>query len=309
MSIKADCFISIIGTNPLPGFYTSLKYCDMNTYVKLVFTKATENSIGSERLAKNLKCVIGEKIPGIKIDLVECDKSDIKKIQACINKIIKDFTYSDESKNIILDYTSGTKAMSAIFVNRFLNIKNDIDTVKVAYLNDEDEKIYEYSRNDEEMAYPIKDILNDYDISVQNITNIYGYNLKSVDTIENILNGKVNRIIKPCFSSLKGWQMYVDEVYFLNGTLILCFKSNYTYAHKSRYKIELFKFKDIADKLGGSRSHVLYQSDCDEELIRKLKIDITTDYEHILLNRFNFIDFSKTFEDEIIKKYEIEGGI
>ncbi|SNX52848.1 hypothetical protein [Thermoanaerobacterium sp. RBIITD] len=312
MECNADYLISLIGTNPLPAFITILKNADKNTKIKLVYTKPTRNNISSKKIAENLSKVVVEKIPKISVEFVECDKSNTKKIQKCIKDVIdsikKDAGYGGYARKVILDYSSGTKVMSALFTERFANLKEDILAVTISYVDDDDKQIFEYSYKDKDKKFPIKEIVNRFDLSVEDITRIHGYS-RSSKSQEEILNGKVKYIKNPEFiSSKNGLPINVDEVYILDGRLIMCFKSKYENKNKSEYKMELFKIKDISDKLGGSKSEIIYQSDCNGETVMRLKKDIKSDYEYEMDERASFINLNESFVEKIIEKFKIEGG-
>ncbi|MDI6604245.1 MAG: hypothetical protein QME35_03760 [Thermoanaerobacteraceae bacterium] len=313
----ADYLICLIGTNPLPAFITILKNADKDTKIKLVYTEATENNIGSKNVAENLSEVVKEKISGINIEFIECDKSDTKKIENCaanlIDAIKKDIAdgISCDRKRIVLDYSSGTKVMSALFTERFINLKDSIFTVTISYIGDDDKKIFIYNQEDSGESIYIKKVLNKFNLSIEDITRIHGYSLKDKNSQEKSLentNDKVKYLLNPEFISSKETRIKVDEIYLLNGRLILCFKSKNKNNKKTEYKRELFRFKDIADKLSGNRSEIIYKCNCDEEMIYKLKKDIKSDYEYEIERRITFINENESFQDMVIKKYKNEGG-
>lgn len=311
----ADYLISLIGTNPLPAFITILKNADKDTKIKLIYTKATENNIGSKNVAENLSKVVGKKISEINIKFIECDKSDTKKIENCVTGLInsiKEEITDGIRKNIVLDYSSGTKVMSALFTERFINLKDDMFTVSISYIGDDDKKIFIYNQEDSGESIYIKDILNKFNLSIEDITRIHGYSLKDKNSQEKSLentNDKVKYLLNPEFISSKETRIKVDEIYLLNGRLILCFKSKNKNNKKTEYKRELFRFKDFADKLGGNRSEIIYKCNCDKEMIYKLKKDIKSDYEYEMERRITFINENKSSQDMVIKNIKTKGEI
>lgn len=310
----ADYFISLIGTNPLPVLITVLKNCNKDTKIFLVHTVKSENNIGTEKVAHNLANVIFERIPEVDIKFLPCDKSDTRKIESCVNQLIEDIQKEEleHKKRLVLDYSSGTKAMSAIFAERLFNTKKYNLDIIISYVDDNTRKILEDSNNiGENKRFSIKDIVNSLNLSIEEIVKIHGYNFNNPELKEKVLKGNIKYIESKepiIFINDMGNKISVDGIYLLNGRMIICFESQYRSKGKGKYKFELFQIKDISDKLGGNRSGIIYKSDCDEGMVSNLKKDLKRSYEYEMEERLNFIYINETFEEQIKKKYLEEGG-
>ncbi|HHW70908.1 MAG TPA: hypothetical protein GX392_06190 [Clostridiales bacterium] len=317
MKNYVDYHISLIGTNPLPAFITLLKNSNKDTNIYLVHTKASRTNIGSEKVAKNLKEVVEERIPGANISLIPCDKSDAKDINQCINRLLKDIKKSMEKNKtytLLLDYSSGTKAMSALFAERIFNANIEGLITIISYVDDNQKRILEDSKFvGKDRAPEIKNVVNNLDLSIEDITRIHGYRLEK-ELEEKIYKENIkyleseNQIV---FINKNGSRTCVDEVYLLNGRLLLCFESKYLKKDEGSgvLKMELFEIKDKADKLGGSRSGIIYKynsNKCKEETLRK---DVKSAYEFEMEDRLEFISADSSFKERIEDIYIDEGGI
>lgn len=307
--------VSLIGTNPLPAFITILKNCHENTKLYLVHTEYSRNNIGSRIVAENLKRVLEKKLPGIDIDLVECDKSDTRKIIGCINNL---FNCIEESMGgsrgeLILDYTSGTKAMSAIFAEKVLYANVENLNKYVSYVDDNQNIIMEDTNLvGESKAVQIRDVVRNLDISIEDVAEIHGYRLKK--SMRECMDENNIRYIDGAdsivFVNNNGNSITADEVYLIDCKLAVCFKSKYLGKNEGigRLKMELFEFKDKAEKLGGNRSIILYQSDCSDEEKKLLSRYLKRDYEFEMEKRLYFVDKYESFRDRVKNVYLIEGG-
>ena len=310
----ADYFISLIGTNPLPVLITVLKNCNKDTKIFLVHTVKSENNIGTEKVAHNLANVIFERIPEVDIKFLPCDKSDTRKIESCVNQLIEDIQKEEleHKKRLVLDYSSGTKAMTAIFTERLFNTKIYNLDIIISYVDDNTGQILEDSNNIvENKRFSTKDIANNLNLSIEEIVKIHGYNFNNPELKEKVLKGNIKYIESKepiIFINDMGNKISVDGIYLLNGRMIICFESQYKGEGKAKYKFELFQIKDISDKLGGNRSGIIYKSDCDEGMVSNLEKDLKRSYEYEMEERLNFIYINETFEEQIKKKYLEEGG-
>lgn len=324
-----DHHISIIGTNPLPAYITLLKNCNENTNIYLVHTTESKINFGTKKVAENLKEVLEEKIPNIRVNLVSCDKSNVDDISKSINRILRDIKNNMREKDsyrLLLDYTGGTKAMAALFAEKVYIDKTEglIPIISYVYDVDNTRVILEDSRFIVESgSYDLKDIVNKLNISIEEITRIHGY------WLEQKLEEKVYRdniaYLKSSgpivFTNERGAKLQVDEVHLLNGRLLLCFESKYLKegAKKKKLKMELFEFKDIANKLGGDKSMILYKCKfsenknmCRDEHREKQKNllmkDLKASYEFDMEYRLKFVSPDTSFKDEVTKMYINEGG-
>lgn len=316
--------ISLIGTNPLPVFITILKNCNKNTNIYLVHTTESRINFGSKIMAENLKKVVEEKIAGANVNLIPCDKSNTKNITECITELIRDIKNSikeNQNYKLILDYTGGTKVMSALFAERIYNLNTEGLTFVISYVDDNQKKIFEDSRFvDENRVFEIKNVANKLNMSIEEITRIHGYKLErrsrekvykgNVKYLE-ILNSEHSENSGPIvFINEDGVEILVNEVYLLNGRLIFGFESKYLGENKkkSTLKKELFELKDKANKLGGDRSGILYKCDYDKEKERDLRKDLRGAYEFEMEKRLEFIFDDNSFKDRIEQIYINEGG-
>lgn len=315
MENYADYYISLIGTNPLPAFITLLKNCNKNTSIYLVHTTVSKINFGTEEVAENLKEVIKERVPGVNISLIPCDKSDAKDISKCINRLFKDIKESmreNQKARLVLDYSSGTKAMSALFAEKIFNAHIEGLTTIISYVDDNQGKILEDSKFiGENRALEIGNVVNKLDMSIEEITKIHGYKIER-GLEEKVYKGNVKYLESSAsivFVNKNGTRICADEVYLLNGRLLLCFKSKYLGKGTGTLKMELFEFKDRADKLGGNRSGIMYKSDCGEDKEETLRKDMQRAYEFEMKERLYFVPMNSNFRDRVEEIYINEGGI
>lgn len=315
MDYCADYIISLVGTNPLPAFISILKYSDVNTKIVLVHTPCLDDHIiGTEKIAKNLANVLKEKNKDFNISFYSCDKSDPKKIENFLNGIIKQIENDTlvnntryKKKKLVLDYTSGTKPMSAIFYSKVYNIYNENIETYVSYVNDNDGEILMSSKSEGFRRFFVKDMFQKYDVHIEDITKMHGYDIKNQNVKLKIFNRGTKLLRAADNEQLKlinenGREIDVDALALSNGRLIIFYISKVKERGKKEYKYELFALKDVAKKLGGDRSKIVYQSNCDESLREALLKDIKRDYEHDMNKRVKFIGLDESFENFILKE-------
>ena len=68
--------------------------------------------------------------------------------------------------------------------------------------------------------------------------------------------------------------------------------------------MELFWLKDVAEKLGGSRSGMVYRCDCDDNTKEGLKDDLRRDYEFDIKKRLKILDIDTSFADFLSEKMQ-----
>jgi len=317
----ADYIISLIGTNPLPAFISILKYSGKNTKIILVHTPHLYDSvIGTEKVAENLAKVLKEKNKDFNISFYSCDKSDPKKINNSLNEIIDKIendvsinnTYQNKKK-LVLDYTSGTKPMSAIFYSKIYNLDNENIETYVSYVDDNNEEILISSKMEGFKRFLVRDVFLNYDIHIEDITKIHGYDLKNHNLKLKIFNSGTKLLKTENNERIElindnGRKIYIDAIALSNGKLIVFYTSKIEKSGKNEYKYELFALKDVARKLGGDRSRIVYQSNCAESIRKILLKDIKRDYEYDIDKRAKLIGMDETFEDFILKEIFKEGG-
>lgn len=313
MSDKINYIISLIGKNPLPSFITILGHLDSNPNVILVFSEATKSNIGTKRVAENIKEVLLEKNPEIKVFLRSCDKSSPEEIESVVGKILTDI--DNDAKNndnifergrVLLDYSSGTKAMSAIFYDRVINYNSNHLYTLVSYVDDKEEKIIIFSKKlNIEKSITIEDAIDGRNISIADITRLHGYKLKDPLVAEVKCdsgikyikaNGKITFL-----NSITGNVVEVDEVALSRASLILCFDSESQDAGGEKF--ELFRIKYFANKIGGDRSKFIYRSNFinvkGENYKTKLEKDVARAYEFDMRDRCYLIDEYENFKEFI----------
>lgn len=313
MSNKIDCIVSLIGKNPLPSFISILGHLESNLKVILVYTEATKNNIGTQRVAQNIKEVLLEKNPEIKVFLESCDKSNPLEINRAVDRILKHIENDTKKKDknfekgeFLLDYSSGTKAMSAVFYDRVINYNSNELYTLVSYVDDNEEILTIFSKKQNvEKCITIEDVMAGKDISILDIARLHGYKLKDSSVVEKKCNSgikyiKVNGKIK-FVNSVTGNEIEVDEVALSKGSLVLCFDSEAQDVKGKKF--ELFRIKYFANKLGGNRSKFVYRSNFLESERKshktKLKKDIARAYEYDMVDRCYLIDEGESFKEFI----------
>ena len=120
--------VFIVGTSPLP-IYISIKNYLENSGEKIILlaTEDSEFSKGTLVYAERLK----ESFLGEDVEIVSIDKSNLNIIGTEINKIINSISSLDESSEIYLDFTGGTKLQSA-FIREYF--ENNIDTLSIMFV-------------------------------------------------------------------------------------------------------------------------------------------------------------------------------
>lgn len=316
MSNKIDYIVSLIGKNPVPSFISILGHLESNPNVILVYTEATKKNIGTKRVAENIKEVLLEKKPEIKVFLESCDKSNPEEINRAVERILK--SIENDTKNnekdfekgrILLDYSSGTKAMSAIFYDCVINYNSNDLCTSASYIDDNKGKVIVFSKKQNvEKCITIEDVMADKDISILDITRLHGYKLKDSSVVEKKCNSgikyiKVNGKIT-FVNSVTGNEIEVDEVALSKGSLVLCFDSE----DVKGKKFELFRIKYFANKLGGNRSKFIYRSNFLESEGKsektKLKKDIARAYEYDMEDRCYLIDEGENFKEFIENDFD-----
>ncbi len=311
--------VSLIGINPLPAFITILNNYDADTELFLVYTEASQDNFGSKAVAENLKKVIEERINGINITLLKCDKSDNRKINGCINNLfnsIKNRMKKDDRVKLLLDYTSGTKAMSAVFAERVLNVNIEGLTTVISYVDDNQNVILEDSNTVGMSRFVrIRDAVKNLDISIGDVARIHGYKLekKVKESVDDNGIRYIDSSDSAAFINDNGNRIIVNKVYLLDVKLVLGFESKYINKKESdnklnKLKMELFEFKDKAEKLGGSRSIIIYKCRCSNKDGETLKKDIRSAYEYEMNRRFSIIPHDQQFVNEVKNIYRDEGG-
>nr|WP_272507486.1 hypothetical protein [Clostridium aestuarii] len=299
----------------MPSFITLLKNSSNKTKVFLIHTENVNGtSIGTRAVAENLMEVLKEKKKGINVQLIPSDKSDIKEIIKVIKKIQrlieKDNSECLSRKAVLIDYTSGTKIMSALFYNKFKELRSD--KYMFTYIDDNSEHMI-LDDGDKIRKIPISDIEKEEKVAIEDISRIHGYKIANIDQCieEKIETERGNTLIylyprkdeKIKFINKRYVEVKVDSILLLNYKLYLYEVSSEK--EKSKCKMELFILKDKAEKIGGGRSKFYYKCKANDKGLKALKNDIKTDYEYEMDKRLRILNKEFTIEDEI-KKLKID---
>jgi hypothetical protein len=317
MSNRVDYIVSLVGKNPMPSFITALNYLECNPKIFLVHTEKSEGkeNIGTKRVAENIKEVLMKKNNQLTIELKGCDKSNLEKIAKVVNSIIdsvkKDLSENKKHEEIILllDYSGGTKAMSAVFYERMINFKENIIYTVTSYIDDKIIKLYSKSKNTENIK--IKQVFKEPNISIEDITKLHGYKIKKYSNFnKKVICGDIcyfegvdgSKIIFE--NGNKEQEVTVDGAAFLSlkGSIVFCFDSKIE-NDKRQQKFELFKIKYYANKLGGSKSIFLYRSrfinNKGEDYKEDLKNEIVRFFDYEMRDRCHLINKNMSFEETI----------
>lgn len=289
-------FISLVGTNPISSLLSALKYCNEDTTIFLVYTNETSNNIGSKVMADSLCKVIKKKISNINILTIQSDKSEIENIDKSFSeikiKIENDIKNNKkENKSIVLDYTSGTKVMSAIFLNRVIRDKiKGVNNVKISYVDSNTNGQYMivesdcqedndcFSHFDDKDSYKLEELLRKKHVCLNDISEIYGYKLNVIEDSEikeTMLNSKlyiyetisfkakVNDVEPIC---------NIEKAMVLNGKVYFCENSKKTAF--ADIKNNIFILMDKVEKIGGSKSGVIFKCNIEKGEKEKILKDI-----------------------------------
>lgn len=241
MENKMDIIISLVGFNPIPNYVSILNYCRNNSKLFIIHSDKNE-TVSSLEVAKNIEKVTLQRFEKAEATLIESSKSEFNSINKILNsvkeEILKIINSSKQSKiEILLDITGSTKP-NAAFAYSILNSyfeQNDKVRFYQCYVSSEEEKIYQSGY--ENRIYSLKDLAKESKITKKEILNLHGYEeYKKIN--ENI------NIIK--------------NIVLENFTLIFHIESN-----KQRFrevKEDMFIALDIAERLGGSLSKILFEA-------------------------------------------------
>lgn len=314
MNSNVDYLVSLIGTNPMPSFITTLKNCNEKSKIYFVYTESSEINIGTKKVSENLANVLEDKISNIDIQFVKCDKSDTEKIGETATKIlqeVKNHIDKDPYKNkrLVLDYSSGTKVMSSIFYDRFKEFKLENCKVVPSYVNDIRGEIID------DKFTKVEEVVKDNNLGIEDITKIHGYKLKNKQSVKELKyetsSGhyiyRLRAQEKVQFGKSSENLIEVDSVIMLKGRIYIYYVSKYPKqdSDKGKLKMELFLLKDMAEKLGGSRSRMIYKSNIKEKNIKALEKDLTRDYDFDMEKRLFILGKGEILEDKLKEWQEI----
>lgn len=279
MNFKCDYLISLVGTNPTPIFLNAMELTKDNSNIYLVYTEEKVDNgkriIGTKHIAKFIGEKLIEKKESFNIKYCKCDKSDPKQIKKCVNKILNEIEY--ENKIINLDYTGSTKMMCAIFYDTLKQNKK-IHTI-YSYVDVKDKNIkFEVPFHIENFKIKYLDeIVEEKDITINDLLNIHGYNIQHYENKEQkdgfqmMENIKIDNIYKE-EDKLSNNTIEFNKIYMKNGNIACILKS--TEVEKNVCKMEIFKAKNYAYKIGGNESFLCYICNAEEKYIKDLKKEL-----------------------------------
>ncbi|MDU1443552.1 MAG: hypothetical protein E6916_08560 [Clostridium cochlearium] len=290
MNFKCDYLIALVGTNPTPVFLNAMELTKNDSNIYLVYTEEKvedrKRIIGTKHIAKFIGEKLIEKKGNLNIKYCKCDKSNPKQIKKCANKIINEMEY--ENKIINLDYTGSTKMMCAIFYD-ILKQNEKIHTI-YSYVDVKDKSIkFEVPFHVQNFTSKYLDeVIEENNITISDLLNIHGYNIeycknnKEKNEFQIIENIKIDNIYEGKNKLLNNTIKF-NKIYMRNGNIACILKS--TQAEKNVCKMEIFKAKNSAYKIGGNESFLCYICNAKEEDINGLKKELN--------NISNNMDLSK----------------
>lgn len=189
-------YVALVGKNPMPIFMSALHLCDKDTNIYLIYSKEDDLNISTKRVAENIKREIEGRIkPRKSVGLLECGKSNVKEIIDSAEKVLIDITSKESYKQggyhsaeVYVDYTGGTKIMSALIYDYFNNKKEAKMDTYLVYVSNNKRTLY-INRNDgadeRKINLNLKEISNqdkpqDKPI-VDSITNLHGYDVEKLN--------------------------------------------------------------------------------------------------------------------------------
>lgn len=290
-------FIALVGTNPLPVYISALKICDNATKAILIHTKTLndEKIIGTREIAKNIGNELHKKISGMDIKLVECDKSDPKKIEKALDEIEENDLKNLQS-DIYIDYTGGTKMMSSTIYMYFKNLKkqNIYKGIDFGYVDNTASKLLlERGGN-----FDLSEIFKKNNVTIENIINLHGYKFKEKYE-EKELKGTGIKYIDEDTSFTNGIREIRGYKVFCKDFKICLFKDSKE-SEKSKCKMELFIMKDDSEKLGGSEAKMIYRCKCKNESKRKIFEEVVNLCSIDMKHRLKVINEQDDLKESII---------
>lgn len=186
MEEKADYLFLLIGTNPLPNLISAFTRVKNGGDIYLCCTSGYKGESETKDIAEKIQKIIDKKQIsnplGIKTNILVLDKSRIENIVAAIDSKLSQLKRFKDKKAVIeLNYTGGTKAMSAGAYFSFKKFIQDAENIKyfdvfMTYIDGEREEIiYEIFKN-REMEYKkesLKKLVAAFPIKISDIASIH----------------------------------------------------------------------------------------------------------------------------------------
>lgn len=190
MEIK-KCLVSLVGTNPLPIAVSTLYFRNKVSEIKLLYSETNRKvkQKSTKNFADNIETLLISK--GFKGKIDTDSLSDIGNPKFIRQDVVNVFgAIAEESTEIILDYTGGTKTMSVnvyntlkeLFTDKFSSVYVDARTFKII----------------DDNGRGIEDLRDKIALSIDEIASLHGYkreeNKEGILHYESVLN-ELKRII------------------------------------------------------------------------------------------------------------------
>ena len=273
--------VFIVGTSPLP-IYISIKNYLENSGEKIILlaNEDSEFSKGTLVYAERLK----ESFLGEDVEIVSIDKSNLNIIGTEINKIINSISSLDESSEIYLDFTGGTKLQSA-FIREYFenNIDTKKDTLTLVYVDGYEKtiKLKDKATSKEiEVCFDDIDGADDEDEMIK-ICKLHGYSIE-------IKSSSVKAIRDDGEFSCNFDDVYMKG-YNLEFVSTLQYELGEKDSGKGKVKLEIFKNIIHSEQIGGSFANLdLIVPEAKEEKYRKLMNEFLGIKKNIYKDRISF---------------------
>lgn len=270
---KLNYYIALVGKNPLPIYISGLEFIDANTKVYLLYTKE-DCSASSEKVAKNIKAsLINKDIVEDSISLVSCDKSNFVEIESSLEEIyknIQDNLDRFDDMNVYIDYTGGTKMMSAVTYNYFKEKSSELGYINFfgIYVSSSAQRVFlnklEYYERITSETYCFSNIAEKMKVDDNDIVSLHGFSLKNYNNKIIAINNEDNTEI----------DCELINISLDNFTIETTFAIELELNKNGKLKLgdlvgKYFKCKDISEKLGGSQCKInlLVNNDISNEFI------------------------------------------
>ena len=218
------------------------------------------------------------------VEIVSIDKSNLNIIGTEINKIINSISSLDESSEIYLDFTGGTKLQSA-FIREYFenNIDTKKDTLTLVYVDGYEKtiKLKDKATSKEiEVCFDDIDGADDEDEMIK-ICKLHGYSIE-------IKSSSVKAIRDDGEFSCNFDDVYMKG-YNLEFASTLQYELGEKDSGKGKVKLEIFKNIIHSEQIGGSFANLdLIVPEAKEEKYRKLMNEFLGIKKNIYKDRISF---------------------
>lgn len=262
-----DIIILLIGLNPIPNYISILNYCKKDSMIFLVYSDEKGNKTSME-FADKIECETKKRFQNVRINKVDISKNNFKIIYKEAEKIEREIKNevqnTDHNLEVVLDITGSTKAISSIFydvLSNSLSNENNIN-FSTSYIASEKEIIYE--RGFYEKQYRVEELAEISGVTKEELLAIQGY--------ESYKNNSGIRLIK--------------NIGLKNFTLVFYMESKGV--KRENIKKDMFLALDLADKLGGNLSEIVFiVNKCNEINDKQQEEKFNNEFIKMLENNIN----------------------